>query len=82
MFFLSFSNINIKFVEQSRKLIQKSYTAIQALPTTYKIEFINKREFINTILDENLETFIIYVSTLKVTIGAIYLSWIAQIAIL
>lgn len=61
MSFLSHNNMYIKFVEKPEKLIQRFYGTIRALPTTSKIEFINKKEFANTALDRNFETFVIYI---------------------
>ena len=59
MHFLTLSNADVQFVE--KELIYKFYTTAKALPTINEIEFINKKEFVKTKLDENFETFVIHV---------------------
>lgn len=63
MLFLVLSNVNFEFYIE--KLTQGSYIAIKALFITNQVEFIDKKEFAKTMLDENLETFVVYVGTLK-----------------
>lgn len=48
--------------------------AIKTLVTTRQIELINKREFTNIALDENSETFVVYITTINTIL--IYLSQI------
>lgn len=79
--FLSFSNIDVEFVEKPEKLTQKFYIAAEALPTTSQIEFINKRKFVKAASDANLETFVVNMSALN-TIKGIYPSQATQIAAL
>ncbi len=79
MLFLSLSNPDIEFAELG-KLTWRTYTAAKALPTTSWVELINKREFTRAARDNNLETFVVHVSTLKAT--TIYSSRAAQIAAL
>lgn len=67
MSFLFLNNADIKFVEQSEKLTWRSYIAKERLSTTNKVEFIIKREFAKGVLDENFETFVIYVLALEVS---------------
>ncbi len=52
------------------------------MPTTNQVELIDKRELVKFVLDENSETFIIYVSALKATENSIHPFWAAQIATL
>lgn len=63
MLFLVLSNVNFEFYIE--KLTQGSYIAIKALFITSQVEFIHKKEFAKTMLDENPETFVVYVGTLK-----------------
>ncbi len=77
--FLSLSNADIEFAKLG-KLTWRTYTAVEALPTTSWVELINKREFARAALDENSETFVIYVSALEAT--TIHPSRVAQIAAL
>lgn len=63
MLFLILSNINIQFTEE--KLIYRSYSATMAIPIIKFVKLINQKEFAKTVLDAQLETFVIYVSTLN-----------------
>ena len=79
--FLTFCNANIRFAEG--ELTWRTYTTAEALPTTRKVELIDKKEFAKAALDENLEPFVVHV----VAIGgstkmSIHLSCQAQIALL
>ena len=80
--FLIFSNANIQFAE--KELTWRSYTAVEALTTTKRIEFIDKREFANAVLDEESETFVVHVAALKASLAgmAIYPSQKAPISAL
>ena len=66
MLFLSFSNIDIKFVKL-KKLTWRTYIIIKALPTTSWVKLINKREFARVTLDENFKTFVIHITALKMS---------------
>lgn len=66
MLFLSLSNIDVKFVEKLKKFTWRSYIVTDVLSTTSQVELINKRKFARTALDENFETFVIYVATLEI----------------
>lgn len=48
-------------------LTQRSYIIVEALPTINQVELINKREFAKVALDENSNTYIVYVATLVAT---------------
>ena len=62
MFFLIFLNTDVQFVEKELK--QKSYIPAKVLPTTKRVELINKREFAAAALEENAEMFLVYVASL------------------
>ena len=58
--FLTLSNANIQFIE--KEPTWRSYTTAEALPTTKRVELIDKKEFAKAALDENFETFVVYVA--------------------
>ena len=60
--FLTFSNAYIQFVK--KELIWKTYTTKEVLPITCRVEFINRKEFGNVVLDKNIGAFVVYVSFL------------------
>ena len=55
--FLTFSNANVQFVE--KELTWRSYITAEALPSTKRVELIDKKEFAKAALDENSETFVV-----------------------
>lgn len=59
--FIALSNADVDFTKRE-KLYLRSYTTAKALLTTNRIELNDKKEFAKIALDENLETFVIYVS--------------------
>ena len=61
--FLALSNADIQFAE--KELTWRSYTAAEALPTTKRVELIDKKEFAKTSLDEKSETFVVHIAALK-----------------
>ena len=65
--FLTFSNVNVQFIE--KELIWRSYTTAEALPTTKWVEFINKKEFAKVALDENSETLVVHMTSLNLAPG-------------
>ena len=77
--FLSFSNGDVQFAE--KKLTWRTYTTEKALPTTCRVEIIDQKKFAKAVLDENVEAFIVYVSSLGSKIS-IYLARKAQLALL
>lgn len=81
MSFLSLSNVNIEFAKL-KKLTWRSYTAVKTLLTISRIELIDKREFVRAVMDENSETFVIYISVIAIIKSSIYSSRVAQIAAL
>ena len=61
--FLTFSNADIQFAE--KELTWRTYTTEDALPTTRRVELIDKKEFAKAALDENIEVFVVHVSSLS-----------------
>ena len=59
MLFLTFNNANIQFAE--KELTWRSYTTAEALPTTKRVELIDKREFAKAAS----ETFEVHVAALE-----------------
>ncbi len=80
MLFLSFSNANVKFAKLG-KLTWRSYTIAEALLTINWVELIGKKEFAKTVLNNNSETFMVYIVVLE-TKTLIYPSQATQIAAL
>lgn len=70
--FLILSNANIWF--DKKKLTWKSYTAAKALPIIKQIEIIDKKKFAKTAFDENIEAFLVYVTSLSLSSISIYLA--------
>ena len=75
--FLTLSNADVQFVE--KELTWRSYTTAEALPTTKRVELINKKEFAKATLDEKSETFDIHMASFNITAG-IHLDIAAQIS--
>lgn len=71
IYFLFFSNTNIKFAEQ--KLIYNLCNISEMLLTTKLIQFIDYKKFAATTLDLGKKVFLIYVTYLKVKM-TIYLA--------
>ena len=82
MSFIALSNANIQFTE--KELIWRSYTAAEALPTTKRVELIDKKDFAKAELDKASKTFVMHVTALETLLAmiAIYSSWKAQISAL
>ena len=76
MLFLTLSNADIQFAK--KELIWRSYTAAEALPTTKRVEIIDKKEFTRAALDEHVEAFVMHVTFLSTM--AIYPAREAQLA--
>ncbi len=81
MCFLSLSNADIKLAELE-KLTWSLNTAVEALPITSRVGLINKKEFAKVVMDENLKTFVVYMSALDITESSIHPSQVALIATL
>ena len=76
--FLTLSNADIQFAE--KELTWRSYTVAEALPTTKRVEIIDKKEFTKAALDENVEAFVVHVTSLSLNSMPIYPAREAQIA--
>ena len=61
--FLTLSNADIQFAE--KELTWRTYTTKDALPTTQRVELIDKKEFAKAALDENIKAFVVHVSSLS-----------------
>ena len=71
--FLTLSKANIRFAE--RELVWRIYTAVETLPTTKRVEIIDKREFAVAALNADNEIFVMYIAALaEPTIILIHLS--------
>ena len=77
MLFLTLSNTDVQFIEM--ELTWRFYTTAKALPTTKRVELINKKEFAKAALDKKSETFVIHVVFLNLAPG-IHLDKATQIA--
>ena len=77
MLFLTFGNANIRFAE--RELVWRTYSPAKILPTTQRVEIIDKKEFATAELDKDDETFVVHIVALSVG-SKVHLSWQAQIA--
>ncbi len=80
MLFLIFNNADFQF--DAEKLTWRSYTATKALPTTSRVEHIDKREFAKVAMDKNSKTFVVHMSALDVAESLIYPFRTAQITAL
>ena len=63
MFFLTLSNVNTYLAK--KKLTWKTYITNKALSTNCQVEFIDWKEFAKVALDKNIDTFVVYVSSLR-----------------
>ena len=62
MLFLTLSKANIRFVK--RELVWRTYTAVEALSTTKRVEIINKKEFAAAALNADDEIFMVNIAAL------------------
>ena len=65
-----------------KKLIWRSYIIAEALPTTKRVEIIDKKKFAKLALDKHIEAFVIYVTSLNFNSMPIYPAQEAQIILL
>ena len=63
MFFLTFSNANIQFAK--KELTLRFYTIEKTLPTTLKVELINKKKFAKAALDEYSKICVVQIAALE-----------------
>ena len=81
MSFFTPSKADIQFVE--RELVWRIYTVAEVLPTTWRLEIIDKKKFVAAALKADVETFVVHIVALaKLTTIPIYPSRQAQVAIL
>ena len=78
--FLTLSNADIQFAR--KELTWRSYITAEALPTTKRVEIIDKKEFTKAALDENVEAFVVHVTSLSLNSMPIHPAREAQIALL
>ena len=79
--FFTLGNANTRFAE--KELTWRFFTAKETLPTTQRVEFINKKEFAQAALDKNVEAFVMHVSFLSLRSKmTIHPAWEAQIMLL
>ena len=79
MLFLTLSNVDVLFLKQ--ELSWKSYTIDEALPTTKRVELIDKKKFAKATLDAESETFVMHVAALEAPLARmpIYTSRVAHV---
>lgn len=65
--FFSFSHVDIDFKTATEELTWRTYTTTEAIPTARQVELIDKYEFVKVALDENLETFVVYIVAVEVS---------------
>ena len=58
--FLKISNADVSFGENT--LTWKTYTTNKAVPTTKRVQIINKKDFVIAALDANNETFVMHMA--------------------
>ncbi len=77
--FLTMSNADVNF--QARDLQWRSYITREVLPTTRRVELIEKKEFAAAALDPEYEAFVVHVAALSMYSGdEVHPSKKAQIA--
>ena len=62
MLLLTLSKADIWFAEY--KLVWRTYMAVEALPMTRRVKFIDKREFVAAVLNADNETFVVHIAAL------------------
>ena len=78
--FCTLKNADIKFAQ--KKLNLSFYTTAKALPTTKRIEIINEKKFTKATLDENVEAFILYMTSFGLNLMFIHSAKEALIVLL
>ena len=78
--FLTLSNADIQFAEG--ELTWRTYTPTEALPTTKRVQIIDRKEFAEAALDLNKEAFVVHVATVTAEPMTIHPARQAQIALL
>ena len=80
MLFLFFSNANIQFAR--KKHTWRSYITTKALLTIRWVEIIDKKKIIKAALNENIEAFVMHMTSLSLNLLPIHPTWEAQIGLL
>ena len=79
--FITFSKANIRFAE--RKLVLRTYMGAKMLPTTRRVEIIDKSEFVVAVLNTNDKIFMMHIVALaKLTSMPIHSFCQVQVALL
>lgn len=65
IFLISSSNINMKYIEL-KQLISRYYNTSKTLSNISQVKLINKKNFAKVVLDNNIKTFLIYISVVEV----------------
>ena len=61
--FLILSNVNSHFTD--KKLTWRSFITAEALFTIKQVELINKKKFAKVALDENVEVFVVHMTSIS-----------------
>lgn len=73
MLFLTLSSPNPRFIE--KELVWKPYSTANTLPTTQRLEIINKMKFVAVALDEKHETLVMHMAATNIRAALnVYLS--------
>ena len=81
MAFLIFHNADVYFNKE--EFTWRFYTTTKALPITWKVKFINNKEFAKIALDKNIKAFVVHVSCLDLKLRmTIHLAKTVQRALL
>ena len=74
--FFIFSNVDVQFAEKG--LTWRTFTTKKALSTTCQVAIIDWKEFATAVLDENIESFVVHVSSLRsrITIHPARKAWL------
>ena len=78
MLFFTFSNADIWFAE--RELVWRTYSAAKALATIQRVVIIDKKEFMAAALNEEDETFVVYMAAFNMVDSSVHPSQQAQIS--
>lgn len=80
IFFFTFSKANIHFAD--KEITGRPYTAAEAPFTIKRLELIDKKEFVKVVLDENIEVFMMHVTSLSLSLILIHPARKPQIALI
>ena len=77
--FFTLSNSNRRFAE--RELVWKTYSGAKALPMTWRVEIIDKKEFALAVLNEENKTFVVHIVAFSID-SNVHASWRVKIFLL